>query len=147
MLYWWYTCLNGSSQDSSESLTHGVSELQDYEVALAEAERALLNVAQQLTSYGALPEATTSSLAENQQYLAKHQVKYRQTWWLYYHTSRRSMDIYSKLQYILCFCASWYTMKLIYSKENHVFCLITVKIAMLWKHINSVLYTYFIFKS
>ena len=60
-------------QALSDSLTHGVSEHQDYEAALAEAERALLAVSQQLTSQGALPD-DTSSLAENQQQLAKHQV-------------------------------------------------------------------------
>ena len=52
-----------------------MSEHQDYEAALAEAERSLMTISQQLTSHGALPE-DASSLADNQQQLAKHQVKY-----------------------------------------------------------------------
>ncbi|XP_038074820.1 nesprin-1-like [Patiria miniata] len=71
-----YQALCLRSKDTTDTLTHSVTEHQGYQDALQEAEKALLDISQQLTTQGALPEG--ASLEESQQQLSQLQGVMRQ---------------------------------------------------------------------
>ncbi|XP_022095660.1 nesprin-1-like [Acanthaster planci] len=71
-----YQALCLRSKDVTDALTHSVTEHQGYQDALQEAEKALLDISQQLTTQGALPEG--ASLEDSQQQLSQLQGIMRQ---------------------------------------------------------------------